>query len=106
VEKSRAELLSEVLQSDPDNTFVRYALALELSSSTDPATAWSHFEYLLAHHPEYSAAYFQAGKFLVKQGRVEEAKQVLAKGIEVNRRQGNQHTQSELEAALDELNGG
>lgn len=102
-EKTRTELLVETLASSPDNTFVRYALAIELSNSAEPASAWQHFEYLLTHHPEYAAAYYQAGKFLAKQRRLEEARGVFARGIEVTGRQGNLHAQSELQAALDEL---
>ncbi len=104
MEKTRIELLRETLQSSPNNAFVRYALAIELSNSGEPQSAWPHFEYLLTHHPQYSATYYQAGKLLAKQGQREEAKQVLAKGIEVTESQGNHHAQSELQAALDELN--
>lgn len=103
MEKTRIQLLEEILASSPDNTFVRYALAMELSDSADPQSAWPHFEYLLTHHPQYGGTYYQAGKFLAKQGRYEEAKKVFVKGIEVTGTQGNLHTQSELQAALDEL---
>jgi hypothetical protein len=91
------------LRQDPDNTFARYGLAMELANS-EPAAAWTHFEYLLLHHPDYSATYYQAGAFLLKQGRTEEARQVLSKGVEVTGRQGKQHAQGELQAALDDLN--
>ena len=103
MEKTRIELLQESLVSNPDATFVRYALGVELSSGGQPEQAWQHFEYLLTRHPEYSATYFQAGKVLSKLGRREQARQVLAKGIEVTGNQGNTHAQSELQAALDEL---
>lgn len=103
MEKTRVEFLAETVEADPGNTFARYALALELAQSSQPASAWEHFEVLLNRHPEYSATYYQAGKFLVKQGRKEEAKRVIAKGIEVTRSQGSLHAQSELEAALAEL---
>jgi hypothetical protein len=102
-EKTRREFLEEALRQDPDNTFARYGLAMELANS-EPAAAWTHFEYLLVHHPEYVATYFQAGTFLVKQGRLEEARKVLAAGVEVTGRQGKQHAQAELQAALDDLN--
>jgi tetratricopeptide (TPR) repeat protein len=105
MEKARAQFLEETLQSDPDNAFVRYALAMELANSDQSAEAWHHFERLLARHPAYSATYFQAGKFLVKQGRIQEARKVFAQGIEVTGSQGNLHAQSELQAALDELEG-
>ena len=101
-EKTRREFLEGTLRQDPDNTFARYGLALELSGS-EPAAAWTHFEYLLLHHPQYSATYYQAGMFLVKQGRREEARKVLAAGVEVTGHQGKHHAQAELQAALQVL---
>lgn len=103
MEKTRREFLVETLEANPDNAFARYALAMELAQSDQPASAWEHFDFLLNHHPEYAAAYYQAGKFLIKQERRDEAKRVIAKGIEVTGSQGNLHAQSELQAALDEL---
>ncbi len=100
--KSRMEFLAEALRSNPDDAFTRYALALELIKSA-PHEAWPHFEYLLAHHRDYAATYYQAGMFLLSQNRREEARQVFTKGIEVTRRQGKQHAQNELQAALDDL---
>ncbi len=102
VEKTRREFLEEALRQDPHNTFARYGLALELAKS-EPAAAWTHFEFLLLHHPEYSATYFQAGRFLRDQGRLEEARKVLSTGVEVTGHQGKQHAQAELQAALDDL---
>ena len=99
---SRLNFLRESLRQHPDDAFTRYALALELSPS-EPAEAWVHFEYLVSHHPEYSATYYQAGVFLLHQGRQEEARKVLAQGIEVTRRQGKQHALSQLQAALEEM---
>ena len=103
MEKTRIELLQESLLANPDATFIRYALAMELSNAESREEAWRHFEYLLTHHPDYSATYFHAGKLLVKLGRPDEARRVLAQGIEVAARQGNAHAQSELQAAFDEL---
>jgi Tfp pilus assembly protein PilF len=102
-EKTRREFLEEALRQDSNNTFARYGLAMEFVK-TEPATAWTHFEHLLQHHPEYSATYYQAGVFLMNQGRLDEARKVLATGVEVTGRQGKQHAQSELQAALDDLN--
>jgi tetratricopeptide (TPR) repeat protein len=101
--KTRIEFLRETLVTKPDDTFTRYALALELSKSDTPEDAWEHFDYLLSHHPEYSATYYQAGTFLAARGRRDEARKILAKGIEVTTRQGNLHAQSELQKALDGL---
>lgn len=103
MEKTRLEFLYETLAAGPENTFARYGLAMELQNAGQPAEAWEHFEYLLTHHPEYAATYFQAGTLLANMGRREEARKVLYRGIEVTGRQGNAHAQSELQAALDDL---
>ena len=101
-EKTRREFLEEALRQDPDNTFARYGLAMELAK-TEPASAWTHFEYLLIHHPQYAATYYQAGMFLLAQGRPDEARKVLAAGVEVTGRQAKHHAQRELQAALEDL---
>ena len=103
VEKTRREFLEDALRNDPNNTFAHYGLAMELVNC-DPGTSWSHFEFLLQHHPEYAATYYQAGAFLAKQGRLDEARKVLTAGVEITGRQGKQHAQSELFAALEDLN--
>lgn len=103
MEKNRLEFLNETLAASPENTFARYGLAMELQNTGQPAEAWQHFEYLLTHHPEYAAAYFQAGMLLVNMARREEARKVFERGIEVTGRQGNAHAQSELQSALDDL---
>jgi hypothetical protein len=102
-EKTRREFLEQALRENPDNTFARYGLALELAKS-EPAAAWTHFQYLLANHPDYSATYFHAAAFLTQNGRLDEARQVLTNGVEVTGRQGKQHALAELQAALDDLN--
>lgn len=102
MEQTRIEFLRECIENNPDDTFARYALAMDLRHPA-PEEAWTHFEYLLSHHPDYSAAYYQAGIFLAEQGREDEARQTFLRGIEVTKRQGNVHAQNELQAALDEL---
>jgi hypothetical protein len=101
-EKTRRQFLEEIVQQQPGDTFARYGLAMELAKS-EPDAAWTHFTYLLEHHPEYAATYYHAGAFLSQQGRLEEARKVLTTGLEVTGRQGNRHAQSELQAALDDL---
>jgi tetratricopeptide (TPR) repeat protein len=103
MEKSRVEILRELLAAKPEDAFARYALALELAQSARPGDAWEHFDYLLKNHPQYSATYYQAGTFLLNQSRREEAKEVFSRGVEVTRSQGNHHAQSELEKALEEM---
>lgn len=100
--KSRLEMLHEILAADPSNAFARYGLAMEMVAS-HPEESWRHFEYLLAHQPDYLATYYQAAKLLLALGRAAQAREVLTRGIEVAARQQNDHARSELAALLEEL---
>ncbi len=103
MEKTRLELLQQTLEATPSNAFIRYGLAMELMNAGREQEAWHHFEHLLQKHPDYWAAYYQAGMLLLKLGRREEARAVMTKGVEVTGKQNNLHAQSELKRALDEL---
>ena len=69
----------------------------------DLVTALDHFMQLLEHNPNYAAAYFHGGQTLEKLGRIDEAKGLYRRGIEVTGAMGDDHTRSELQGALSML---
>lgn len=99
----RRETLQAMLAQDPQNTFARYGLAMEYANSGDLELALQEYRALLEGNPNYAAAYFHGGQALEKLGRVEEARELYEKGIEVTGRTGDQHTRSELQAAVELL---
>ena len=92
-----------MLDQNPRDSFARYGLAMEYAKSGELETAMVEFLRLLEINPDYAAAYFHGGQTLEKLGRVEDAREIYSKGIEVTSRIGDQHTRSELQAALDLL---
>lgn len=100
---NRLDILKEMLAQDPQNSFARYGLAMELAKSGQLAQAVSQFETLLAHDQTYVAAYYHGGQTLEKLGRVDEARTVYEQGIEASTLKGDLHTRSEIEAALSLL---
>jgi tetratricopeptide (TPR) repeat protein len=100
---NRVEILKQMVAQDPNNSFARYGLAMEYANSGDLKRAVSEFESLIAADDQYAAAYYHAGQALEKLGRLDEARQVYEKGIEVTTRKGDSHTRSEIEAALSLL---
>lgn len=94
-----------MLEQDPKNSFVRYGLALDLANNGDLETSIHEFRTLLAADPNYAAAYYHGGQTLEKMGRSEEAAELYRQGIETTRRTGDDHTRSELEAALSLISG-
>ncbi|MGP0076378.1 MAG: tetratricopeptide repeat protein [Bryobacteraceae bacterium] len=100
---NRTEVLKTMLAQDPANAFARYGLAMELVNTGELENAIVEFRALIEHNPNYAAAYFHGGQALEKLGDVEQARAFYEKGIEVTSRTGDQHTHSELQAALDML---
>jgi Flp pilus assembly protein TadD len=100
---NRIEILKTMVLQNPSDAFARYGLAMELVKSGELAGAVAEFRALLEHNPDYAAAYFHGGQALEKAGDVAQARAFYKKGIEVTSRTGDQHTRSELEAALDML---
>ena len=101
--KTRRQMLEEFVAAKPNDAFARYGLAMECANSGDTTAADQQFKTLLGAHPEYVAAYFQYGQFLVKTARPEEARSTLTAGIATALRTGDDHARSEMEAALAEL---
>jgi tetratricopeptide (TPR) repeat protein len=100
---NRLEVLQSMVEQNPGDGFSRYGLAMELVKTGDLTGAVEQFQTLLRHNPNYAAGYFHGGQTLEKLGRLDEAKDVYRKGIEVTAVTGDGHTQSELQAALSML---
>jgi Tfp pilus assembly protein PilF len=100
---TRLEILKSMVEQKPEDAFGRYGLAMEYVRAGDLETAVAEFEALLKHNPTYAAGYFHGGQTLEKLGRVEDAKEMYRRGIDVTSASGDAHTKSELIAALQML---
>ena len=92
-----------MVEQKPSDAFSRYGLAMEYVRSGDLLAAVDEFVKLLDHNPNYAAACFHGAQTLEKLGRIDEAKGLYRRGIEVTSSMGDDHTCSELQAALDLL---
>ena len=100
---TRLEVLKSRVEQKPEDGFSRYGLAMEYVRAGELETAVGEFETLLQHNPNYAAGYFHGGQTLEKLGRIEEAREIYRKGIDVTGATGDGHTRSELIAALQLL---
>ncbi len=100
----RLDQLQEMLTQEPDDAFIRYALALELKKHGRTDEALDQFEQVIGRHVEYAPAYFMMGQLLAEEGRVEDAKQRLREGVAMAQRAGDSHAQGEMQDYLDSLN--
>lgn len=95
--------LREILAQDPNNSFARYGLAMELVRLGQTSAALEEFDRLLASAPDYTAGYFMSAQTLAGAGRTPEAIERLKAGIQCAQQGGNHHAQAEMQTMLDEL---
>ncbi|MAT39917.1 MAG: hypothetical protein CL946_09975 [Ectothiorhodospiraceae bacterium] len=101
--KNRLESLLKFLEDDPNDSFTRYAVALEYSKDGKQDDARKQFEETLRRDPEYLPAYHQLGQLLGELCEFGEAERIYTTGMQLAAKLGEHHTRSEMEAELDEL---
>jgi len=104
-EPSRLQMLAQFLEQNPGDAFARYGLAMEYSKAGQTEQALAEFKKLLELHPDYTNGYFMAAQTLERNGRTDEAKEMLQSGVEAAKRTGNKHALSEMLGMLEELGG-
>ncbi len=100
---NRLEVLGQMVAQDPQNTFARYGLAMELANNGQLQQAVHEYRTVLDQDENYAAAYYHGGQALEQLGEVEQARTLYEKGVEATTRKGDAHTRAEIEAALSLL---
>jgi len=100
---TRREKIEERLKSSPDDVFLNYTYAMELTKLGAADDAWKVFQRVRQLDPEYVSAYFQEGQLLAGEGKTAEARSVLQAGIQVARSLGDSHALGEMTDFLDGL---
>lgn len=101
--KTRREILEEFVTADPNDSFSRYALALELEKVDSRLEAVAELREVVARDSDYVPAYYHLGRILSFLGEVEEARAVYGRGLDVASAAKDQRAQSEIQEALDML---
>ena len=92
---SRIELLESFAESEPENPFNWYALALEFQNS-EPKKASFLYDKLLKEHKSYLPTYYHAALFYADQGLIDLAKETYEKGIDLAEELNERNTLREL----------
>lgn len=99
----RIEKLKEFLQINPDDSFIKHALALEYIKLNDDKGARTLFESVLDNDPGYIGSYYHLAKLLERTGETEYAISIYEKGMEAAKKSGDNHALGELKSAYEEL---
>lgn len=100
---SRKDQILSLLQDNPTDSFLRFALAKEHEKAGEDAGAKAVYESIVQQDPDYVGTYYHLGKLLERLDQPTTADQVYSKGIEITRRLGEKHAMRELMGARMEL---
>jgi tetratricopeptide (TPR) repeat protein len=100
---SRMDILLKLIETDPNDSFSRYALGLEYVSLNDYDEAQKEFNFILTNDPQYLPVYYQLGKVFELAGDTDKALKIYQQGLYVASSQNDLHTKSELQDAIDSL---
>jgi len=103
-ENTRRQQIESMLQDEPEDTFLQYALAMELDKEGEHELSLNWLETLTQHSPPYVPAFFMAGQQLARLDRSTEAQDWLNRGIAEAQQQGNLHAAGEMTEFLATLN--
>lgn len=100
---SRREKIEAMLQSEPQDVFLRYSLAMEMASAGETEPALQLFHALCQETPPHVPAFFRSAQILADEDNVNSARDFLRDGIEQARKQGDLHAASEMSEMLADL---
>lgn len=93
-------MISEMLKKNPDDSFLRYAAALENKKAGEEEIAIELLEELIRKNPDYLAAYYQLGKLFENKGQAHIAIKHYKAGKELAAKANDKKTMGELGEAL------
>ncbi|HQV37793.1 MAG: tetratricopeptide repeat protein [Flavobacteriales bacterium] len=100
---NRLAQLRSMLEEEPGDPFLRYAIALERKRAGDMEGAATDLETLLREDPGYIACYYQLAMVLADLGRVQEAIEACRAGGLQCFVTGDGKARSELQALMRSL---
>jgi tetratricopeptide (TPR) repeat protein len=100
---NRIEQIKEFLKDDSNDSFLKYALALEYVRIEENDTAKDCFLKLIKEDESYLASYYQLGKLYESLNDLENAVEIYEKGIKIAQKSENKKTLLELQEAYNML---
>lgn len=89
-----------MLKTDPKDSFLTYALALEYEKEGKTEEAIAIIEGLMADDPEYIGAYYKLGQLYEGKDLLDKAMEIYHIGIKLADKQKDNKAKGELEEAL------
>ncbi len=100
---NRLERLLEFFKNEPNDPFLKYALATEYLRLNNTEEALRYYLDLVDKHTDYIGTYYHLGKLYEQLGQQDDALKTYEQGIEIGKRIKDQHALSELLGVYNSL---
>ena len=100
MQTDRLKLIKDMLETNPDDSFLKYAAALEYEKAGDRKSAIALVEDLLSKDAKYLGGYYKLGKLYELEGKEKEAIKIYRLGLDVSKKNSDLKTGGELSEAL------
>lgn len=101
MQSSRLEKLHQFIKNEPNDPFLKYALATEYLAMQNFDTALAYFEDLVQNHADYVGTYYHLGRLYENLNRKEEAIKTYQHGMQIARSKNDSHAFSELQGVYN-----
>ncbi len=101
----RLQKLLDFIKNEPDDPFLKYALATEYLNANETELALQYYEDLISNHPDYVGTYYHLGKLYETLDRKDDALNIYKMGMEITRKVKDMHAFSELQAVYNSASG-
>jgi tetratricopeptide (TPR) repeat protein len=100
---NRLANLYKMLEIQPEDVFLNYALAMELISLNNYEESIHQLEWLQANQSDYLPTYYQLAAIYIETEQVDKAINIYKKGMDLAKVQNETKTFNELKSAYEEL---
>ncbi len=100
---SKIDQLNNLLISSPNDSFLQHALALEYIKVGEDKIAEKFFQLILEREPGYVGSYYHLGKLYERTNQISAAITVYKNGMFQAKAAKDNHSYSELQAALEDI---
>lgn len=105
MQSTRLQKLLEFYSAEPNDPFLKYALATEYVAINDYTSALIYFEDLILNNKDYVGTYYHLGNLYEKLGRKEDAINTYRQGMLVAKEARDNHAFSELQTVYNSAMG-
>ena len=105
MDTDRLDKLLAFIHNEPNDEFLKYALATEYLRLNDTDKALSYYEDLVNNHPNYSGTYYHLGKLYEALNRKEDAIRIYETGMQITKAKRDNHAFAELQGVYNAATG-